>query len=51
MENVQQMTDIVVSEDDVLNKIPALRKRTSPGPDGIHPHMRKEEAHALIVPL
>ena len=30
MENNPQMTDIVVTEDDVLNKIPALRKRTSP---------------------
>ena len=51
MENVPQMMDIVVTEDNVLNKLLALKKSMSPEPDGIHPHMLKEVAHTAKVPL
>ena len=51
IDNVPQMMDIVVTEDDALNKLLALKKSKSPGPDGIHPHMPKEVAHAVKVPL
>ena len=50
IENVPQMMDILVTEYDILNKLLALKKSKSPGPDGIHPHMLKEEAHAVKVP-
>ena len=51
IENVAQMMDIAVTGDDVLNKHLALKKSKSPGRDGIHPHIPKEVAHAVKVPL
>ena len=49
IENVPQMMDNVVTEYYVLNKLIALKKSKSPGPDGIHPHMPREVAHGVNV--
>ena len=40
-----------MTEDDVLNKLLVLKRSKSPGLYGIHPHMLKELAHAIKVPL
>ena len=45
------MIDIIVTEDDVLSKLLALKKSNSSGSDGIHPYMPKEVAHEVKVPL
>ena len=48
---VPQMMDIVVTEDDVVSMLLALKKSKSPEPDGFHPYMPKEVARAVEVPL
>ena len=45
------MIDIIVAEDDILGKLLALKKSKSTGPDGIHPNMLMQVAHAVKVPL
>ena len=47
IENVTQMMDIVVTEDNVPNKLLALKKSMSPGPDGTHCHMLMNVAHTV----
>ena len=49
--NVPKMKDIIVTEDDLLSKLLALKTSKSPRPLGIHPYMLREMAHAVQVPL
>ena len=51
IENAPQMMDIVVTVDKVLKKLLAFKRSKCPAPNGIHPHMLKELAHAVKLPL
>jgi hypothetical protein len=49
--NVDQMTEIEVSEEEVMKQLESLNPNKSPGPDGIHPKVLKEARAELVRPL
>ena len=47
----EKLTDIVITETDIVNKLSKLDPTKSEGPDGIHPRILKELSETLGVPL
>ena len=46
-----RMSPLVISYDDVLRFLNSLDSSTSPGPDGVHPHLLKSCAPVVAYPL
>jgi len=43
--------DVVISEEQVIKKLLALKVSKSPGPNLLHPRLLKEVAHEIAAPL
>jgi hypothetical protein len=46
-----QISEVTVTQEEIMKKIDKLRKDSAPGPDGIHPILLKETKHEISKPL
>ena len=49
--NVEEIHEVVVTEDDVQKKLETLNISGAPAPDGLHPRVLQELAPCIVTPI
>ena len=50
-QNIEPLTDLICTEEEVLTHLKNLNINKAPGPDNVHPHLLKEVSSVIAKPL